>query len=321
MTNSDYESLKDISSVKNITAELSNRYQVLAKGTNSNTTVVGTDENYLGVRNVEIETGNFITEQNLKSSARLAVLGPTTANDLFGTDDPIGQTIKINSLQFKVIGVTRVKGGSGFNNQDDIIFIPLTTNQKFLTGENYVSRIDVQVENTEQMTNVQNEISTRLLERHKIIDPTLADFNILNQSDVVAAASSVTSTFTLLLAAIASISLIVGGIGIMNMMLTTVTERTKEIGLRKAIGAKKKDITLQFLIEAISLTLIGGFFGIIIGILLAKLISYFGNIQTSIAPGSVILAFGVSAIIGIIFGYYPANRAAKLNPIDALRYE
>ena len=184
LTNSDYESLKDISSVKNITAELSNRYQVLAKGTNSNTTVVGTDENYLGVRNVEIETGNFITEQNLKSSARLAVLGPTTANDLFGTDDPIGQTIKINSLQFKVIGVTRVKGGSGFNNQDDIIFIPLTTNQKFLTGENYVSRIDVQVENTEQMTNVQNEISTRLLERHKIIDPTLADFNILNQSEI-----------------------------------------------------------------------------------------------------------------------------------------
>jgi putative ABC transport system permease protein len=252
----------------------------------------------------------------------VAVLGPTVRDDLFGEEaNPVGQTIRINGIQFNVIGVTATKGGTGFGSSDDMIFIPLTTAQRFLAGSDYVSTINIQAESTEIMTQVQTDVTDLLLTRHKITDATLADFNIMNQSDIVATASSVTDTFTTLLAAVAGISLIVGGIGIMNMMLTTVTERTREIGLRKAIGAKSKDINLQFLIEAISMTFIGGLIGVILGWLIGYTLSSLNIIQTTMSLMSVLLAFGVSAGIGIIFGYYPARRASKLNPIEALRYE
>ncbi|MCX6227187.1 MAG: FtsX-like permease family protein, partial [Bacteroidia bacterium] len=211
--------------------------------------------------------------------------------------------------------------GSGFSNQDDMIFIPLTTAQRFLAGSNYLSTISVQAIDQKSMTEMQNEITTLLLARHNITNASLADFSIMNQADIVASASSITNTLTMLLGAIAGISLIVGGIGIMNMMLTTVTERTREIGLRKAIGAKKKDITLQFLAESAMLTLIGGIVGIILGWLIAVAVAHFASIATKVSFVSVALAFGVSAVIGIVFGYYPAKRAASLNPIEALRYE
>lgn len=312
----------EIESAKAVAPEISNRYQVTSKGKNTNTSVVGVTSLYPDVRNVEIDQGSFITDQNVKSLSKVAVLGPTTRDDLFGENaDAIGQTIRVRGVEFKVIGVDKAKGGGGFGSQDDMIFIPLSTAQRFLAGDNYVTTISVQAMNEESMAAAQQEIADLLLERHNIRDPQLADFSTLNQADIIAAASSVTQTFTILLAAIAGISLVVGGIGIMNMMLTTVTERTREIGLRKAIGAKRRDVNLQFIVEAVMLTFLGGFVGIIFGWLISFAITHFGIIQTKVSLSSVILAFGVSAAIGIIFGYYPARRASRLNPIEALRYE
>jgi len=312
----------EITGAKAVAAELSGRYQVTSKGKNTNTSIVGTVPDYPIVRNMQIAEGSFITDQNLKSLSKVAVLGPTTRDDLFGEGiDAIGQTIRINNIIFKVIGVTEAKGGTGFGSQDDMIFIPLTSAARYLAGDNYVTTISVQASDSNSMSVIQQEITDLLLSRHNIADPTQADFSTLNQADIVATASSVTGTFTILLAAVAGISLVVGGIGIMNMMLTTVTERTKEIGLRKAIGAKSSDINKQFLTEAVMLTFIGGVIGVILGWGISALVTYLGLIQTKVSLSSVFLAFGVSAAIGIVFGYYPARRAARLNPIEALRYE
>ena len=323
LTIADAEAIqKEISSVKALAPEVSRRYQVTARGANTNTQIIGTNDFYPSVRNIEIGEGSFITEQNIRTAAKIAVLGPAARDDLFGEGaNPIGQTIRIQRVDFKVIGVTKSKGGSGFNNPDDSIFIPFSSAQRFLTGNEYLTSISVQASSEEAMQDIQNQISVLLLDRHNISDPQLADFSTLNQADIVATASSITSTFTILLGSVAGISLLVGGIGIMNMMLTTVTERTREIGLRKAIGAKRRDINMQFLSEAVMLTFIGGAVGIFFGWLISFSVSQFGGITTKISLSSVLLAFGVSAAIGIIFGYYPARRAASLNPIEALRYE
>jgi putative ABC transport system permease protein len=323
LTQEDADAIQnEITLAKAVAPELSSRYQVTSKGKNTNTSVVGTTALYSAVRNVEIGEGSFISDQNVKNLSKVAVLGPTARDDLFGTStSSIGQTIRINKIDFKVIGVTNSKGGSGFSNQDDMIFIPLTTAQRFLAGGSYVTTISVQAIDQNSMTEMQNQITALLLSRHNISNAQLADFSIMNQSDIVASASSITNTLTMLLASMAGISLIVGGIGIMNMMLTTVTERTREIGLRKAIGAKKKDISLQFLAESAMLTLVGGIVGIILGWLIALAVTRFAGIATEVSFMSVALAFGVSAVIGIVFGYYPAQRAARLNPIEALRYE
>ena len=283
---------------------------------------MGVTSAYPAVRNVQIDGGSFITDQNLRGLSKVAVLGPTARDDLFGEGaEAVGQTIRIKNIEFKVIGVMKAKGGSGFGSQDDMIFIPLTTAQRFLAGDIYVTTISVQAADTESMADIQQQITDLLLVRHHITDPQLADFSTLNQQDIVATASSITETFTILLAAVAGISLVVGGIGIMNMMLTNVTERTREIGLRKAIGAKRGDINIQFLTEAIVLTFIGGLMGIVLGWGIAFGVTYFGIVQTSVSVSSILLAFGVSAAIGIIFGYYPARQAARLNPIEALRHE
>jgi putative ABC transport system permease protein len=319
----DAEAIKEkVAGIKSVALELSSRYQITAKGTNTNTSVVGTTPDYAAVRNAQVAEGSFISDQHVKTKAKVAVLGPTTAEDLFGEgSSAIGQTVRISGMQFKIIGITVEKGGSGFSNSDDIVYIPFSTAQQFLFGGEYVTSIDIQAENADSMTQIQEDITTLLRERHNITGDATSDFSIMNQNDIVQTASSITSTFTILLGAVAGISLLVGGIGIMNMMLTTVTERTREIGLRKAIGAKRKDINKQFLAEAIVLTVVGGILGIVLGAIISLIVSYTGLLQTKISIGSVLLAFSVSAAIGIAFGYYPARRAANLNPIDALRYE
>ncbi len=311
-----------VTSLAGVSPEVSGRYQVTGKGTNTNTSVVGVMSAYQTVRNVQVDTGDFINDQQVSSGARVAVIGPTTRDDLFGTDgDAIGQSIKIKNIIFKVVGITKAKGGSGFSNQDDMIYIPITTAQRYLSGDQYVTSISVSATDAASTADVQQQITDLLMTRHNIKDSASSDFSTLNQADIVSAASSVTGIFTILLGGVAGISLVVGGIGIMNMMLTNVTERTREIGLRKAIGAKRNDISRQFLIEAVVLTFSGGVIGVILGWLISFGVTYFGLLQAKVTLSSVILAFSVSAGIGIIFGYYPARRAAMLNPIDALRYE
>lgn len=323
LTNADAEALAaSLQNVTGVAADLSSRYQVATRDANSNTTVDGVTPAYATVRNVEVASGSFISDSQQQSLAKVAVIGPTTATDLFPDgSDPVGQQVRINGIVFTVIGETVSKGASGISNQDDIIYIPLATAERYLAGSQYVGTISVQASNADVMAQVQQDTTDLLLARHHISDPTEADFNILNQADIVATASSVTGTFTALLAAVAGISLVVGGIGIMNMMLTSVTERTREIGLRKAIGATERDISNQFLMESLMLTLIGGAAGILLGWLITIAVSASGLLSAVVSLSSVLLAFGVSAVIGIGFGWYPARRAARMNPIEALRYE
>lgn len=323
LTTEDADAIESqIENIASIAREVSSRKQVVATGTNTNTNIIGTEPSYSVVRNVSIDEGSFISNQNVSSGAKVAVLGPTTRDDLFGENatEIIGQKIRIAGSQYTIIGITKSKGGSGFSNSDDVIYIPYTTAQRYLSGNRYLTQINVSAKDSEASSTVQADITSLLLTRHNKNESTI-DFSTMNQADIIATASSVTGTFTALLAAIAGISLLVGGIGIMNMMLTTVIERTREIGLRKAIGAKRRDINFQFLTEAVVLTFSGGFLGIILGWLIAFTVSYFGIVQASVSMSSILLAFGVSTFIGIVFGYYPARHASSLNPIDALRFE
>ena len=327
LTVADENAIAQVANVTAVSGEYSGRQQVVVAGANTNTTVDGVDAAYATIRNLTMDQGVFLTDIQSTELSRVAVIGPTVVTDLFGANaaaaDALGQNIRINNLQFTIVGVTKAKGSSGFGNQDDMIYIPMNTALQYFagTGNAYLTTIDVQASTQDAMTQVQNDITSLLTTRHNISDPTKADFNIMNQASIVATASSITSTFTALLAAVAGISLIVGGIGIMNMMLTTVTERMREIGLRKAIGATKRDINNQFLAEAIALTFVGGGIGVALGWGTSYVVSALGIVAAQVTLPSVLLAFGVSAAIGIIFGWYPARRASNLNPIDALRYE
>ena len=319
LENDDAEVLKTILGVAYVSPELNRRFQIVAEtGNNTNSTVIGVVPEYAAVRNISVENGSFFNEQQFRSLGRVVVLGPTVATDLFGEDDPLGRTIRINKVNFRVIGILAAKGSAGFFNPDDTVLVPLSTMQKILAGVDFLSTIAISVEDKDLMPEVQERATLLLLEKHHVAE---ADFSIVSQADILGTLTQVTNTFTIFLAAIAGISLVVGGIGIMNMMLTTVTERTREIGLRKAIGAKKRDISTQFLAEAITLTALGGIIGIIFGWSISFAVSQIAGIATKVSFLSVLLAFGVSGAIGIIFGYYPARRAASLNPIEALRYE
>ena len=258
----------------------------------------------------------------MEAISKVAVIGPTTAEDLFGSGaNPVGQSIRINGKTFLVIGVTKAKGGSGMDDMDDRVYIPLTTAQKQVFGVKYLTSIALEAKSSSVMNKAANQVGYLLMERHNISDIESIDFRIMSQSDILETATAVTGTFTSLLAGVAAISLLVGGIGIMNIMLMSVTERTREIGLRKALGAKKKTIVSQFLTESIILTFVGGVIGIIIGLIGFYIYAKLNDVTFFVSVGSVFLAFSVSAGIGIIFGWYPAKKAANLQPIEALRYE
>ncbi|HKB88381.1 MAG TPA: ABC transporter permease [Patescibacteria group bacterium] len=312
-----------VTGVKNVSAEIQRREAVTAGRKSTNTTVIGVLPNYKEVRNVTMESGVFISSSDNGSLAKVAVLGPTTASNLFGSSDAaVGKSIRINKVAFNVIGVIVSKGGSGFGgNEDDTILIPLSTAQKQLFGVTYVGSVSVEVADAKQMDAVRDQIGYLLISRHKIADPVNADFTIFSQQDLLSTISQVTGTFTALLSGIAAISLLVGGIGIMNIMLVTVVERTREIGLRKALGATKKAVISQFLIESVILTIAGGLIGMILGTSLSYLISKLIGLPFVINFQSIALAIGVSGGIGIVFGWYPARKAANLQPIEALRYE
>ncbi len=312
-----------ITTIKNVAPQVSRRGQISAESYNTNTQVIGVTEGYLPANNLEMDSGVFITTSDVEGISKVAVLGPQVVSDLFpGGGSPVGKTIRINKMSFRINGVTVSKGGSGFVNRDDTVYIPITTAQKQLFGMDYVSSIALEAKSSEVMDQAQNEVGYFLLNRHKISDPAKADFSIISQSDIIGAVSQTTGVFTALLSGIAAISLLVGGIGIMNIMLVTVTERIREIGLRKALGAKKKTIIFQFLTEAIMLTVVGGFLGMILGIIISYVITTFLiHIAFALSWSSVFLAIAVSCGIGIIFGWYPAQKAANLSPIEALRYE
>lgn len=325
LTNDDAQAIKTssrVTTIKSVSPEYSSRAQVVAGRNNLNSQIVGVEPAYTEVRKITLSAGSFITSQHLNSLSKVAVLGPSVAEDLFGEGvSPVGKTIRIEGKNFQVIGVTDSKGGSGINSQDDQIYIPLTTAQKQLFGAKHLTSIALEATSEDLMDLARNQVGYLLLARHKLSNPEEADFNIMSQEDILETASQVTGIFTTLLAGIAAISLLVGGIGIMNIMLMSVTERTREIGLRKALGAKEKAIISQFLIEAIILTFIGGLIGVVLGMVGFYVYTRIINLEFTISFSSILLAFGVSAGVGVLFGWYPARKAAKLQPIEALRYE
>ena len=317
------------------------RWQVTAAGQNWNTNVNGVTEDYPIVRDWPLQSGDFFSGSDLTVNAQVAVLGSTTATSLFGEADAVGQTIQLRQVfggggqgqgqqrarivNFKVVGVLEPKGSTFGFGRDDQILVPVTTAQRVLTGRlNVVNTIVVKAMSSDAMTDTTADVTNVLLQRHNISDPAAADFTVTNQNDTLAALGAVTGTFTLLLGAIGGISLLVGGIGIMNIMLVSVNERTREIGIRKAVGARRQDIMVQFLIESMALTGIGGILGILLGwsiTLVVALIPQASGLVLVITTGTVIIAVGVSVAIGVVFGLYPAMRAARLHPIQALRYE
>jgi len=327
---SDYQLLQRSLST-NITAivpSFQSSYVVKYGDQSFNVNITGVTEAYKDVHTYKVAEGRYVSDGDNKSEAFVAVLGSQTANDLFGGLSPIGKTISINAIKFEVVGVLESKGSSGFGSSDDAIFVPLDTGYDKLFGatatyndKKIVNSIAISVGTTEAMDTVSAQIEFLLRRVHKLASSDQLDFNVLSQADLLSTLSSVTQTLTIFLGAIAGISLLVGGIGIMNIMLVSVTERTKEIGLRKAVGATKNQILTQFLIETMTLSLLGGIIGILLGIGIAAVFSATGLIASVVTADSIVLAFTFALLIGVFFGIYPAFRAANLHPMVALRYE
>ncbi|MEK7432074.1 MAG: ABC transporter permease [Cyanobacteriota bacterium] len=291
-------------------------YQVKYYNKNARVSVTGASYSYFEIRAYEVEKGRAFNEEEGERNAKLAVIGFDTAENLFGENDPLGENIKINGINFSVIGVLKKKG-----DQDDIIISPYKVVMKQLAGIDFLREIDIKIKDTKDITPAQEEIKKLIRKNHKAQDDQEDDFTIRSQAEILETLSTITTTLTVLLGSIAGISLLVGGIGIMNIMLVTVTERTREIGIRKAIGAKQRDILSQFLIESIFMSFTGGAVGILLGLGFSMLITKFSPIKAIVTPSSVILSTSFSIAVGVFFGFYPARKASKLDPIEALRYE
>jgi putative ABC transport system permease protein len=308
-----------------VSPSVSARAQTVYGNKNWNTSISGTGANYPEVRNWEVESGMYFDEGLVKAAAKVCVLGADVKTNLFEEEDPIGKVIRIKKIPFKVLGVLKKRGESGgFGSRDDMITIPYTTAMRRLQGIDYIQSVDVRAVSADKMAEAQSQIEDLLRVRHRIAPGAEDDFNVGNMSEIAESAAESTKMMTVLLGSIAGISLLVGGIGIMNIMLVSVTERIREIGLRMAIGAREKDILLQFLTEAVVLSLMGGLIGIGFGIGASKLIKnikMFSAFKTVVSLDSVLLAFCFAAAIGIFFGFYPARKASRLDPIEALRYE
>jgi putative ABC transport system permease protein len=286
------------------------------------TTVYGVEPDYLTIKQWSVADGAFFTDQDLTERSKVAVLGQTVATKLFGTSDPVGQTIRIGTTPFTVVGVLESKGSTGMgNDQDDVVMVPLDTALTRLAPSRTLDSIEMSVVREDLMSAAQAEVEQILRESHRLTSTADADFDVMNQSEIIETASATSETLTSLLAAIAGVSLLVGGIGIMNIMLVSVTERTREIGIRMSVGARRRDILLQFLAEAIILSLMGGLVGIVFALLITALLQSWAHIATIVQPGIIAASAGFAAVVGIFFGYYPARKAAGLYPIDALRYE
>jgi putative ABC transport system permease protein len=326
LTMADAEAIhRECPAVQDVAPVLNGVAQAIYGHQNWSTGVVGTSPSMLTVRDWPLASGRTFTEQDVKSATKVCLLGQTVVDNLFGDMDPIGQSIRIKNVPFIVIGVLATKGQSAQGqDQDDTIYVPVTTAQKKLFGTSFpgmVRIIMVKAKSTEDLAPAEKQINELLRQRHHIGQKQENDFTVRNLTQIMQTAEQSTKVMTLLLGAIASVSLLVGGIGIMNIMLVSVTERTREIGIRMAIGAKTWDIRLQFIIEALTLSLIGGVAGIIAGISGSKIISMLAGWSTIISPLSILLAFGFSGLVGIFFGFYPAYKASLLDPIEALRYE
>jgi putative ABC transport system permease protein len=296
--------------------------QVIGGSGNWNTSVWGGSEEYLNIRDWKMSSGDFFTANDVRAQNKVCVIGQTIVKNLFPTEDPVGQQLRLRNVPFKIIGVLKERGQSAFGqDQDDVIIAPYTTVYYRLSGEPHINQILARAVSLEQMTQAQAEITSIMRDAHKLQEGEDADFTVRNQTDIASTAEETTQVLTILLASIASISLLVGGIGIMNIMLVSVTERTHEIGIRMAIGARSRDILVQFLIEAIVLSLSGGLIGVLIGFVATYIVHLATDWNTVIAPMNVLLSFGFAGAVGVFFGYYPARKAAALNPIEALRYE
>ena len=320
---SDAEAIKNkIKDIDYVSPEVSRSYQLVNGNLNWNSKISGITPEYLYIRSLTIENGSFITKSDMDKRNRIAIIGKTVATNLFGVENPIGKNIRINNQPFKVVGVLAEKGQSSMGqDQDDVVYVPLTTAQERLLGITYVQSISIQVSSPEKIEEVQNNVTTLLRQRHHITGNKEDDFNVKNLTSLMQTMTQTTTMLTLLLASVGGISLIVGGIGIMNIMMVSVTERTREIGIRKALGTTFSNIMLQFVIESMVIGIIGGLIGIGVGCFASYIISQFGNFNTLITIKPILIAFCISVGTGVFVGIYPARKATKLDPIEALRYE